>query len=116
MDIPDGIDVLSALAQPTRLETFRRLVAAAPGFVPAGELARMANVPQNTMSAHLATLARCGLVHGQRSGRVIGYRADIARLGELMVFLVKDCCGGRPDICAPLAREIGACRQESEAL
>jgi len=43
--------------------------------VPAGELARALGVPQNTLSAHLAILARAGLVVGERQSRSIIYRA-----------------------------------------
>ena len=31
------------------------------------------------------------------------------RLGALMSFLVKDCCGGRPDLCAPLIADLSPC-------
>ena len=54
------IDALSALAQTTRLDTFRLLVRREPEGVAAGELARLIDVPQNTMSTHLAILARAG--------------------------------------------------------
>ena len=56
---------MAALAQSTRLQTFRLLIAQEPGGIPAGELARLVEVPQNTMSAHLAILARAGLIVGE---------------------------------------------------
>ena len=104
MDNIEAIAALAALAQTTRLDTFRLLVAREPEGVPAGELARLMAVPQNTMSAHLSILARAGLVNGERQSRSIIYRANLARLREVTLFLLKDCCGGRPDICAPLDR------------
>jgi ArsR family transcriptional regulator len=103
------IEALSALAQPTRLETFRLLVQHEPEGVPAGEIARLVNVPQNTMSTHLAILSRVGLVRGERRSRSIIYRADIERLRELVLFLLKDCCGGRADLCAPLLDALTPC-------
>ena len=109
MDAFTTILALSALAQDTRLETFRLLVAKEPHGVPAGELARLAGVPQNTMSAHLAVLARAGLVTGERRSRSIIYRADLARLREALTFLLKDCCGGAPNLCAPLVAELTTC-------
>jgi ArsR family transcriptional regulator, arsenate/arsenite/antimonite-responsive transcriptional repressor len=75
-----------------------------------GELARLMEVPQNTMSAHLAILARAGLVIGERQSRSIIYRADLSRFREVALFLLKDCCGGRPDICAPLVADLTPCR------
>ena len=106
----EAITALGALAQTTRLDTFRLLVEREPDGVPAGELARLVAVPQNTMSAHLAILARAGLVVGERHSRSIIYRADLSRFREVALFLLKDCCGGRPDICAPLIADLTPCR------
>jgi len=100
------IEALSALAQSTRLDTFRLLVSREPEGVAAGELARLIDVPQNTMSTHLAILSRAGLVRGERHSRSILYRADLARFREVTLFLVKDCCGGRPELCAPLIADL----------
>jgi ArsR family transcriptional regulator, arsenate/arsenite/antimonite-responsive transcriptional repressor len=102
MESETTILAFAALAQQTRLEAFRTLVAHEPHGLPAGELARLLAVPQNTLSAHLNVLARGGLVEGTRQSRSIIYRARLDGLRELMVFLVKDCCGGHPDLCEPL--------------
>ena len=109
MDDHDAIEILAALAQPTRLETFRRLVKAEPDGIAAGGLAQLCNVPQNTMSGHLAVLARSGLIKGQRQSRSIIYRADLARIREFNFYLLQDCCGGRPEICAPLIADLTPC-------
>jgi ArsR family transcriptional regulator len=109
MDAEESIDALSALAQPTRLETFRLLVRREPEGVPAGELARLIGVPQNTMSAHLAVLSRAGLVNGERQSRSIIYRANLSGFREVVLFLLKDCCDGRSDICAPLIADLTPC-------
>jgi len=104
-----AISALAALAQTTRLETFRLLVRREPEGIPAGELARMLDVPQNTMSAHLATLSRAGLLKSDRQSRSIIYRADLDGLRELMLFLLKDCCGGTSELCQPLIAELTPC-------
>jgi ArsR family transcriptional regulator, arsenate/arsenite/antimonite-responsive transcriptional repressor len=96
MENIEAITALAALAQTTRLGTFRLLVSRGPEGVPAGELARLMAVPHNTMSAHLAALTRAGLVMGERQSRSIIYRANPARLREVTLFLLKDCCGGSP--------------------
>ena len=114
MDAVEAIAALAALAQPTRLDTFRLLVEREPEGVPAGELARLLAVPQNTMSAHLSILARSGLVAGERQSRSIIYRASLARLRELTLFLLKDCCGGRPEVCAPLVADLAPCCSSKE--
>ena len=115
MELLGTIVTLSALAQATRLDAFRLLVQREPEGVPAGEIARLMNVPQNTMSAHLAVLTRAGLVRGERHSRSIIYRADLQRLREAISFLLKDCCGGRPDVCAPLIEELLPCCNPKEA-
>src|ERR1700677_4052647 len=88
MDNSGAIAALSALAQTTRLDAFRLLVKREPDGVPAGEMARLMAVPQNTMSTHLAILARAGLVRGERRSRSIVYRADLERFREVTLFLL----------------------------
>lgn len=115
MDKEAATVCFAALAQSTRLDAFRLLVGREPEGLAAGELARRLAVPQNTLSAHLNILAHAQLVKYARSGRSIVYRADLARLNELALFLVEDCCGGRPEVCAPLIAELSPCRAPSEA-
>lgn len=110
METEPVILALAALAQSTRLDVFRLLVEHEPEGLPAGEIARALAVPQNTMSAHLGVLSRAGLVSSERRSRSIVYRADLDRLRELVLFLLKDCCGGRADLCEPLLRELAPCR------
>ena len=104
-----AILALGALAQGTRLDAFRLLVRHEPEGLAAGEVAKGLDVPQNTMSAHLATLARAGLIRSERRSRVINYRADLDQLRALTLFLVKDCCGGKAELCAPLIAELNPC-------
>lgn len=109
METNDAIAALAALAQTTRLETFRLLVKHEPDGVPAGEIARLLDVPQNTMSAHLATLSRAGLVKSERQSRTIIYRANLDGFREVTLFLLKDCCGGNAELCAPLIADLTPC-------
>lgn len=37
------------------------------------------------------------------------YRAKLDAVRELARYLVKDCCGGRPEICAPLIADLSPC-------
>jgi ArsR family transcriptional regulator len=97
-----AIAALGALAQETRLETFRLLVKHEPTGVPVGELAHAIGVPQNTMSTHLRILANTGLIFGERRSRSIVYRADLTKFQDLTVFLIKDCCGGGAELCGSL--------------
>jgi DNA-binding transcriptional ArsR family regulator len=90
---------------------FRLLVRAGPEGLPAGELAREVGALPNTLSSHLTILAHAGLIRSRREGRSILYSADYEGMRALLGFLMEDCCGGRPEICAPLtgATEQGVC-------
>jgi DNA-binding transcriptional ArsR family regulator len=116
MDSIVAIGALAALAQNTRLEVFRVLVSREPDGAAAGELARILAVPQNTLSAHLAVLARAGLVQNERRSRSIIYRANLERLRDVMLFLARDCCGGRPELCGPLLADILSLSGEEEPI
>jgi ArsR family transcriptional regulator, arsenate/arsenite/antimonite-responsive transcriptional repressor / arsenate reductase (thioredoxin) len=104
MNETEALDSLASLAQPTRLATIRRLLAAYPGSLPAGELAKACDTPHNTMSTHLGLLARAGLVEVERSGRTMNYRADVGAFRRLVTFLTNDCCNGRPELCGDIAK------------
>src|SRR6266542_2579313 len=111
MESEQAILSLAALAQPTRLDVFRLLVKHEPDGLAAGDIAKALAVPQNTMSSHLAILSRAGLVTAQRCGRSIVYRADLGAFRAVMLFMVRNCCDGRPEICAPLIEDLTPCCQ-----
>jgi ArsR family transcriptional regulator len=103
MESEQAILALAALAQPTRMSVFKLLVKHEPHGLAAGDIAKTLAVPQNTMSAHLGVLARAELVKSERKSRSIIYRADLATFQCLTSFMVEDCCGGRAELCAPIA-------------
>ncbi|WP_421759740.1 ArsR/SmtB family transcription factor [Devosia sp.] len=109
MEPSAATDTFAALAQSTRLAAFRLIMRHEPDGLPAGEVARLLDVPQNTMSTHLAILTRAGLISSERVSRTVVYRAEIDRVRELTSFLVNDCCGGRPELCEPLVAEFTPC-------
>ena len=103
LDEAAALEGLASLAQPTRLATLRRLLAAYPGSLAAGALAKACDAPHNTMSTHLGVLMRAGLVEVERAGRTMNYRADVSAFRSLVTFLTSDCCGGRPELCGDIA-------------
>ncbi len=109
MDNDAALKRLSALAQDSRLAIFRLLVKAGPAGVAAGDIARALDTAPNTMSAQLLVLANAGLVRARRAGRSIIYAVDFSAMSALLVFLTEDCCGGRPEICAPVIASAAAC-------
>ena len=94
-----AIEGFGSLAQPTRLAAVRHLLAVHPQSLPAGEIARLCEVPHNTMSTHLGILSRAGLISVEKDGRSMNYRADVAGFRGLLKFLSQDCCNGRPELC-----------------
>ena len=106
MDKNSALAALSALGQDVRLDVFRLLVKAGGEGMLAGEIGQALDVRQNTLSANLAILLNAGLVCNRREGRAIRYFADMEGMRDLLAFLMEDCCGGRPELCQPVIREI----------
>ena len=115
MESVQAVDVFAALSQSTRLDAFKLIMAHEPDGLPAGEIARRLEVPQNTMSTHLAILARAGLIEAERQSRSIVYRPVVGRVREITTYLVQDCCGGRPELCEPLIADFTPCCSPKEA-
>ncbi len=109
MDMAPALAALSALAHDGRLAIFRLLVKAGPGGLAAGAIAARLDTAPSTLSAQLLILSHAGLVRARRAGRSIIYAVDFAAMGALLLFLTRDCCGGRAEICAPLARTVNNC-------
>ena len=101
-----AVDAFGALAHETRLSVFRMLVTVGPEGMIAGAIAARCRVPPSTMSHHLATLERAGLVQSTRESRLIHYRADFAGMRRLLTFLVQDCCQGAPEMCGGLIGDL----------
>jgi len=97
------IAALGALAQETRLDIFRLLVEKGPQGLPAGELGERLGQPSPTMSFHLNQLRFAGLVTSRRESRSIIYSANFKMMNGLLAYLTENCCGGRPELCAPSA-------------
>lgn len=109
MDVSDALAVLAALSHPTRLDAFRLLVRHSPDGLPTGALVEASELTQSTFSTHLAVLAKAGLVSAEKRGRQQVQRARLDTLRQLMTFLAKDCCQGRPELCEPLIAELSCC-------
>ncbi len=78
------VEALAALAQGQRLRAFRALVVAGTeGLTP------------SALSFHLKALNHAGLVSAEASGRNLIYRAEFARMNDLLTYLTQDCCQGQ---------------------
>ncbi len=88
------ISALGALAHTQRLRVFRALVVAGPAGLTPSVLAERLDVARNTLSFHLKELAHAGLVTIEQQGRNLIYRADFARMNDLLGYLTEHCCEG----------------------
>ena len=107
----------AALSQKTRLDVFRLLIKAGNDGLLSGEMGELLKVRQNTMSTNLNILLRSNLIRNAREGRTVRYFADMEGIGEMIDFLLKDCCGGRPEQCQPVIQALCSpgCQTEENA-
>lgn len=108
MKEPNVLRSLAALAQSSRLRTFRALVVAGHDGLTPGVLARRLKCSPATLSFHLKELANAGLVSQERSGRNLIYRAEFGHMDELLGYLTRNCCRG--ETCLPVSLTPEPCR------
>jgi ArsR family transcriptional regulator, arsenate/arsenite/antimonite-responsive transcriptional repressor len=104
----EAVNALSALANEHRLALFRLLVRTGSDGLPAGAIAAELEVPNSSLSFHLAGLSQAGLVNQERRGRSLIYSANYAAMNGLVGYLMENCCAGAGD-CGPVA----ACRTDA---
>ena len=109
MDEHQALDAFGALSQETRLQIVRLLVKAGPDGMPAGAIGEALEASSSKLSFHLSHLERAGLIQSRREARSIIYSAAYPALSELIEFLMRDCCQGRPEVCAPAVAALSAC-------
>lgn len=109
MDERQALMAFAALAQETRLQIVRLLVQAGPEGVASGVLGSELGVSASAVSFHLKELDHAGLIQARREGRSIIYSAAYPALSGLVAFLMKDCCQGRPEVCAPAVAALATC-------
>lgn len=109
LDEAQALDALGALSQETRLRMVRILVQAGPDGMPAGAIGEAVDASSSSASFHLAHLERAGLIQSRRESRSIVYSASFEGLSGLVEFLMRDCCSGHPEVCAPAAIVAAQC-------
>ncbi len=99
MDQERAIESFAALAQESRLEVFRLLIREQPNGLPVGEISRKLDILPSTLSGHLGVLKRTGLLKSTRHQREIHYAASLDTMGDLIRFMLEDCCAGQVNNC-----------------
>lgn len=114
MKSPEALEALRALAQEHRLALFRLLVQAGENGLPAGAIAEALEIPNSSLSFHLAHLTRAGLIQQRREGRSLIYTAAYDAINALVGFLKENCCGGE-DCASPKRKPTKQSEPERES-
>ena len=64
---------------------------------------QLLGIAPNTLTFHLDRLRHAGLVSVARQGRSLVYAARYETMNNLLGYLTENCCGGRPELCEPVA-------------
>lgn len=102
----EAVEQLAALGHAARLAVFRLLVRVGPEGLSAGLIAERLQLAPATLSFHLASLSRAGLLHSRQEGRFIHYAVDFATMDGLLTYLAEDCCQG--SACLPKTAAVRA--------
>jgi DNA-binding transcriptional ArsR family regulator len=100
------IDALGALAHEYRLAIYRLLVEQGPAGLPAGVIGERIGLVPSSLTFHLQSLRRAGLITQLRASRQIIYGADYSAMNALVGYLTDKCCtagdGGCATECKPV--------------
>ena len=99
MEKEEALTALAALAQESRLDTFRLLVQAGTDGLPAGQIGERLGLPSATLSFHLSHLKQSGLVKCRRESRSLIYSAEYDAMNALLAYLTENCCQGNSAAC-----------------
>ncbi len=109
METKEVLAAMSALAQESRLATYRLLVQAGPDGMSPGKISEQLGIPASSLSFHLKELTHAGLLTPTQVGRFVIYAANFSTMHSLVAFLTENCCGGAPCVpCVPACAPEGA--------
>ena len=99
MKTGEVIDALGALAHENRLAIYRLLVEQGPAGLPAGVIGERIGLVPSTLTFHLQSLQRAGLIRQVRASRQLIYSADYIVMNELVGYLTDKCCSAAAQDC-----------------
>ena len=94
------VQSLGALAHEYRLAIYRLLIKQGPEGLPAATIGSRVGLAPSSLTFHLQSLQRTGLIKQVRAGRQLFYSADFAEMNGLVGYLTDECCIASPS-CAP---------------
>jgi len=101
MKTANVIDALGALAHEYRLAIYRLLVEQGPTGLPAGVIGERVGLVPSSLTFHLKSLQRAGLITQLRASRQLIYSADFGVMNALVGYLTDKCCTAGDGFCAP---------------
>jgi ArsR family transcriptional regulator len=100
MKTPKVVDALGALAHEHRLAIYRLLVQRGPDGLPAGVIGERVGLQPSSLTFHLQSLQRAGLITQRRESRQLIYSADFEVMNGLVGYLTENCCGNSEAACS----------------
>lgn len=93
------IEALGALAHEHRLAIYRLLVEQGPEGLAAGAIGERMGLVPSSLTFHLQSLHRAGLISQLRASRQLIYSADYGVMHELVAYLTDKCCAAADQTC-----------------
>lgn len=100
MKTSNVINALGALAHEYRLAIYRLLVEQGPSGLPAGVIGERVGLVPSSLTFHLQSLQRAGLITQLRASRQLIYSADYGAMNTLVGYLTDKCCTAGDGNCA----------------
>jgi len=103
MDKKQALAALAGLAQESRLDVYRLLIASGPEGMAASKIGEQLGIPASSLSFHLKELSHAKLVTSRQESRFVIYSANFNAMNGLIQYLTDNCCGGNPctPVCTP---------------
>jgi ArsR family transcriptional regulator, arsenate/arsenite/antimonite-responsive transcriptional repressor len=108
MKTANVIGALGALAHEHRLAVYRLLVEQGPSGLAAGAIGERVGLVPSSLTFHLQSLQRAGLVTQLRVSRQLIYSADFGVMNQLVGYLTDKCCTAGDGSCATECKPVGA--------
>ena len=94
METGQAIEALGALAHEHRLAIYRLLVERGPEGLSAGAIGEGVGLAPSSLTFHLQSLQRSGLLLQRRESRSLIYSVDFDAINSLVAYLTENCCAG----------------------
>jgi len=97
-DIDKYANIFKELGHPIRLKIVKEVIKYGKKGVSVGELQKTLNIPNSTLSHHIAALVSVLIIKQKREGRILRCILELDRIKDIMDFLTKECCIYNPNI------------------